>query len=158
MSNIPYRKFYKLEPCPLCKGAARMIRRRPLTIKGEDKRVSYVKCTECFTRSGFTVLEDFDCYEAAWDAVADKWNSRPRAWTGWEAWTPVAEGLPDTPNEETLEDGKALYSDEVMIFDEDAGRQKAFLYREGENNIWCSGEGTSFDHVTHWTPLPGKPE
>ena len=158
MSNIPHSKYYKLEACPLCRGAARMIRRRPMTIKGEDKHVSYVKCSKCYARSGFMVLEDYNCYEAAWDIVAEKWNSRPRPWAGWEAWTPVAEGLPDTPHEEPLEDGIAHYSDEVMIFDGIAGRQKAFLYREPENDIWCSGDGTAFERVTHWTPLPGMPE
>lgn len=165
MSNIPYRKFYKLEPCPLCKGAARMIRRRPLTIKGEDKHVSYVKCSECYARSGFTVLEDFNCYETAWDIVAEKWNSRPRPWAGWEAWTPVAEGLPDTPHEQTVEtdfDEYALdhYSEEVQIYDEIEGVVRGRLYLEGSNNrpLWADVDGTPLLKVTHWAPLLGKPE
>ena len=73
-----FRIFYDLEPCPFCKGAARLIRRRPLKIKGEEAEelVTYVKCQDCHARTGFVQLSGCDTVEDAWETVVNSWNTR----------------------------------------------------------------------------------
>ena len=156
--NPEYKIFYDLRRCPLCRGDARLIRRRPFTIDGEDKHVTYVKCRVCHLKSGFFFLEDFENYEEAWEAVVRKWNSRA------DAWLPVTEQLPDTPHEQTVEIDfdeyeSDRYSDEVQIYDEIEGVVRGRLYLEGSNcrPLWADVDGTPLLKVTHWAPMLKKP-
>lgn len=78
--KIPKRedwdRVYKLDNCPFCEGAARLIRKRPMEIKGEEKHVTYVKCRECYCRSGFVQIEEHETMPEAWEAAVEKWNKR----------------------------------------------------------------------------------
>lgn len=71
-----FRIFYQLDPCPFCKGEARLIRRRPLKVQDSERLVAYVKCQECHARTGFVELDRFDSIENAWEEAVNKWNTR----------------------------------------------------------------------------------
>ena len=170
--NPEYKIFYDLRRCPLCRGDARLIRRRPFTIDGEDKHVTYVKCRVCHLKSGFFVLEDFENYEEAWEAVVRKWNTRP-------GWIPVDEELPPLPYTEKVELGPDEfvhdhYSDELQILDKSRGALRGRLYLEDEltgtlrwnpedpiaevKYVWADENGIPLHDVTHWAPMLKKPE
>ena len=71
-----FRVYYQLDPCPFCKGEARLIRRRPIKYLDGERLVAYVKCQNCHARSGFKALDDFDRIEDAWEATVNGWNHR----------------------------------------------------------------------------------
>lgn len=155
--NPEYKVFYDLRRCPLCRGDARLIRRRPFTIDGEDKHVTYVKCRTCHLKSGFFVLEDFENYEEAWEAVVRKWNSRA-------GWIPVDEELPPLPYTEQVEVGPDEfttdhYSDELQILDKSRGALRGRLYLESNPDefVWADENGVPLRDVTHWAPMLKKP-
>lgn len=149
---MPYETFYKLEKCPLCKGAARMIRRRPMVIKGEQKHVSYVKCIECFARSGFVVLEDYERYEDAWDLVAKQWNERPKIFR--PVWIPADD--PPAVHEVTFEaDGEMVIcriSDLVIGKDEE--NELHFVRYSADEPVGFYEETGSEPHIVEWMPSP----
>lgn len=68
--------YYKLDPCPLCNGEAKLVRRRPMTYLDTERLVTYVKCQQCHTRTGFRALDEYKCAEDAWEAVVNHWNTR----------------------------------------------------------------------------------
>lgn len=156
--NPEYKVFYDLARCPLCRGDSRLIRRRPLTIHGEDKHVTYVKCRKCYAKSGFFILEEYESHEEAWADAVRHWNTRP-------GWIPIDEELPALPYTEQVEVGPDEfvhdhYSDELQILDKSRGALRGRLYRESDPDefVWADENGVPLHDVTHWAPMLKKPK
>lgn len=120
--------------------------------------MTYVKCRKCYAKSGFFILEEYESHEEAWADAVRHWNTRAD-------WIPVGEQLPDTPHEQIVEidfDEYEIdhYSDEVHIYDEIEGLVRGRLYLEGSNHrpLWADIDGIPLLKVTHWAPMPKKPE
>ena len=150
--TIPYEKYYKLRTCPFCKGPARLVRSRPMDIKGEQKHVSYCKCTECFTRSGFMVLEEFERKEDAWDLAAQRWNERKTelrmTWIP-ARYPPAVQAVSFEADGETV---TCLISDPVIGKDEEG--ELHFVRYSADKPVGFYEETGSEPHIVEWMPAP----
>lgn len=68
--------FYKIDDCPFCDGRSVLAKNGKTIIKGEQKKNTYVFCTQCDSRGRRVTIEDESNPEQYYEEAVRYWNTR----------------------------------------------------------------------------------